>query len=318
MPKPPAPRSVLFTLIELLVVISIIAVLMALLLPSLKRAKQMARRVLCLANQKQLHLGGVVYSEDFDDFLPLENSKFGGDGRIFGGMSNDKPEVKSGAVWIQDYVGVQLYTSTAKYNGKPINNITTYNGSIRFFTPGTSRGVLNCPSSDVSDVSDWNGYAFSHDYWTAGMGAWYFAGNTSSIYTRYSRAGAEAPDGSPKVFIADAEYTYLINDHRAFMYKKANGHNPGKPEGMNVIAGDGSGAWIIDTYNANGSLAGPKGYYVLRSFVMWDSWGAPSYNTPTGASKSPRAPSATGPLQPYHDVAGYKKVLDMWGATMLE
>lgn len=55
-----------FTLIELLVVIAVIAILMAILMPALKIAREQARGVNCLANQRSLTQAYIMYADDND------------------------------------------------------------------------------------------------------------------------------------------------------------------------------------------------------------------------------------------------------------
>jgi prepilin-type N-terminal cleavage/methylation domain-containing protein/prepilin-type processing-associated H-X9-DG protein len=63
-------RSKGFTLIELLVVIAIIAILAAILFPVFAQARAKARAVTCISNLKQLTLGMVMYSQDYDESFP--------------------------------------------------------------------------------------------------------------------------------------------------------------------------------------------------------------------------------------------------------
>ncbi len=59
-----------FTLIELLVVIAIIAILAAILFPVFAKAREKARQITCLSNEKQLGLGFIQYTQDYDEHYP--------------------------------------------------------------------------------------------------------------------------------------------------------------------------------------------------------------------------------------------------------
>jgi prepilin-type N-terminal cleavage/methylation domain-containing protein/prepilin-type processing-associated H-X9-DG protein len=123
-----------FTLIELLVVIAIIAILMAILMPALKRAREQGQRAVCLSNLKQLSLAWILYADDNDD--KLVSSEAGGTWRSQYGepwvgvtwasgwaQGGQLPEddqikgIKDGALW--PYVKeVNLYKCPAGYRGE--------------------------------------------------------------------------------------------------------------------------------------------------------------------------------------------------------
>lgn len=68
-------RRSAFTLIELLVVIAIIALLLSVILPSLRRAKEAGKRAVCLSNTKSLTTAWLMYIQEHNDRLPSAQAK---------------------------------------------------------------------------------------------------------------------------------------------------------------------------------------------------------------------------------------------------
>jgi prepilin-type N-terminal cleavage/methylation domain-containing protein/prepilin-type processing-associated H-X9-DG protein len=118
-----------FTLIELLVVIAIIALLMAILLPSLRRARNQARAVVCQANLKQWGTILTIYTEDNQGYLP----KFIGDALwlIRGSSLSDGDPNKPGVYHGVRTKGIALCPMAVR----PGNYGNFYAGSSSFGSP---------------------------------------------------------------------------------------------------------------------------------------------------------------------------------------
>ena len=123
-----APRQVRgFTLIELLVVIAIIAILAAILFPVFARARENARRSSCQSNLKQIGLGLIQYTQDYDEkFPPICVAVPGGPPGIYWGTVDGRGPWP---ILVQPYLkSLQVFDCPSNPLPSPVGGATTYPG----------------------------------------------------------------------------------------------------------------------------------------------------------------------------------------------
>jgi len=161
----PSSRRRGFTLIELLVVIAIIAILAAILFPVFAKAREAARRTACLNNLKQIGTGIMMYVQDYDEMMPVNNPPDDGT--------------------------CQSHTARTAYPGTVANAIQPYIKNTQVFRcPSDANNAFNIGSTSVCAANDPRVYRMSYCYNYMGV-----QNSTTSTHPGFSNtlAGAQAP-----------------------------------------------------------------------------------------------------------------------------
>jgi prepilin-type N-terminal cleavage/methylation domain-containing protein len=137
-----------FTLIELLVVIAIISILASMLFPAFARAREQARKSVCISDLRQIGMGIMQYTGDYDERYPIGHPFWALDG---GGTPIEPqlskvvdPYIKSLQVW-------SCPSWSGKYGGQ-----AKYIGNFSFLTGdglATSNNIIGVPGTTLSPAS---------------------------------------------------------------------------------------------------------------------------------------------------------------------
>ena len=213
-----------FTLIELLVVIAIIAILAAILFPVFAQAKAAAKKTQSLSNVKQINLGTIMYSNDYDDMLPMaqyENPEWISwirvvDPYIKNGSQNTTRHGATGVYWgIQGLWRApgdptqQENSSYALHQDLVRDGIAPWNPAnyrpVVFSTTSIDNGaekVLMIEKGVNKGAAAWLTFAAWEWDWTPGV--------------NYNRANNTAGNDNSTVSVqkgkGDCDFTYNVND----------------------------------------------------------------------------------------------------------
>jgi len=155
-----------FTLIELLVTIAIISILAAILFPVFARARENARRASCMSNMKQIALGVMMYTQDYDERFPRIGGKVPTTIIPYGWADALQPYTKSTQVFKCPSVGENVSTPETLGYVEYFFNIMLNEG-----VSGVSIAAVNEPTTTIMAGDGASGNArYSTDGYTSNTG----------------------------------------------------------------------------------------------------------------------------------------------------